>query len=133
MTLSSGLSLLILFFIIGWWYLVQIRYFLQRLRSKSWPAVDAILQKGCLAKISFGEGASAPATFFGYAYIVHGVRYAGFFALYGSDIQVRKLQNVLVDCPIQIRYNPSDPNVSFLVEYRDFAIRRPRGDANSMA
>jgi hypothetical protein len=63
-------SLLILFFALSWWYFVQIRFVLRRYRSKYWPTVDATLQKGAIERISFGRGATAPATFMGYAYIV---------------------------------------------------------------
>jgi hypothetical protein len=112
-------SLLILFFALRWWYFVQIRFVLRRYRSKHWPTVDATLQKGAIGKISFGRGATAPATFMGYAYIVQGVRYAGFFALYGDDSQVRKLQDDLTGAHIQIRYDPSDPNVSYLLDNKD--------------
>ena len=55
----------------------------------------------------------------GYAYIVQGVQYAGFFALYDDDSHVRKLSDGLSGDTVQIRYNPSDPNVSFLVDRND--------------
>jgi hypothetical protein len=112
-------SLLILFLVLGWWYFVQIRFVLRRHRSKRWPTVDATLQKGAVGRISFGKGASAPATFVGYAYIVQGVRYAGFFALYGDGSQVHKLQESLTGALVQIRYDPSDPNVSYLADHKD--------------
>ena len=111
--------LLILFFVLGWWYFAQIRFVLRRYRSKRWPTVDATLQKGAVGRISFGKGASAPATFVGYAYIVQGVQYAGFFAVYGDGSQVRKLQDSLTGAHVQIRYDPVDPNVSYLADYKD--------------
>lgn len=55
----------------------------------------------------------------GYAYVVQGVRYAGFFALYGDENQVSKLNDTLPGGTVLIRYNPSDPNSSFLVDYYD--------------
>jgi hypothetical protein len=112
-------SRLILLFVLSWWYFVQIRFVLRRYRSKGWPITDGTLQKGAVGRISFGRGASAPATFMGYAYIVQGVRYAGFFALYGDESQTCKLQDGLTGAHVQIRYNPSDPNVSYLVDYKD--------------
>ena len=112
-------SLLVLFSVLVWWYIVQIRHLVWRYRSKRWPSLPATLQKGAIGRISFGKGASAPATFMGYAYLVQGVRYAGFFALYGDDSKVRRLHDGLAGGAIQIRYNPSDPNVSLLVDYTD--------------
>jgi hypothetical protein len=112
-------SLLFLSLALGWWYFVQIRFLLRRFRSKRWPTIDATLQMGAVGRISFGRGASSPAIFMGYASIVQGVRYAGLIALYGADSQVRKLHDGLTGGPIQIRYNPSDPNVSYLVDYKD--------------
>jgi len=102
---------------IGWWYVVQIRFLLRRYRSKLWPVIDATLQKGAVGRISFGRGASCPATFMGYAYSVQGVRYAGFVALYGDDDRINELHDHLTGAAIQIRYNPSDPNISYLVDY----------------
>ena len=113
------LSLLILFLVLSCWYFVRIRFLLRRYRGKSWPTVEATLQNGAVGRISFGTGSSSPASFVGYAYIVQGVQYAGFFALYDDDSHVRKLSDGLSGDTVQIRYNPSDPNVSFLVDRND--------------
>lgn len=116
---SEWLSLLILFLVLSCWYFVRIRFLLRRYRSKSWPAVEATLEKGVVGRISFGTGASSPATFVRYTYLVQGVRYAGFFALYDDDSHVRKLSDGLSGDTVQIRYKPSDPNISFLVDCND--------------
>jgi hypothetical protein len=105
---------LVLLLILGGF--VQIRYFLLRSRSKHWPVIDATLQRGCIGKISKG---AIPTAFVGYAYIVQGVRYAGFFALCGDDDLVRKLNDRLAGGTIQIRYDPTAPSVSFLVNEYD--------------
>jgi hypothetical protein len=47
------------------------------------------------------------------------VRYAGFFALCGDDDLVRKLHDRLAGGAIQIRYDPTAPSVSFLVNECD--------------
>jgi len=111
--------LLIMYSILGSWSFVQIRYLLGRYRRNRWPSADAAIQKGAVGKISFGKGGTAPASFMGYAYNVQGVRYAGFFALYGDEVTVQKLHNTLAGAPLQVRYNPSDPNISFLLDYKD--------------
>jgi hypothetical protein len=111
--------LLILFSILGWWYFVQLRYLIRLYRSRSWPTADARIQKGAIGGISFGKGASAPASFMGYAYVIQGKRYAGFFALYGDEVHVQDVQDSLPGTPLQIRYNPSDPNISCLLDFND--------------
>jgi hypothetical protein len=105
---------LVLLLILGGY--VQIRYLLVYSRGKHWPIVDATLQKGCIGKISKG---AIPAAFVGYTYIVQGVRYAGFFALCGDDGLVRGLNDRLAGGTIQIRYDPTAPDVSFLVNEYD--------------
>ena len=87
--------ILLMFSVLGWWSVVQIRYLLKRSRSNRWPTVDATIQRGAIGNISFGRGGSAPASFMGYAYIVQGARYAGYFAVtvkkFGSENCMRAL------------------------------------------
>jgi hypothetical protein len=87
--------------------------------QQNWPTIDATMQTGALGGISFGKGASAGATFVGYAFTVEGVRYAGFSAVYGDEVHVNDLPRRLAGSVIPIRYDPSDPNISFLVESTD--------------
>jgi hypothetical protein len=110
---------LALLLILGAWYFVQIRHFVLRFRSKRWPIVNATVQRGCVGKISVGKGGSIPAAFLGYAYLVQGVRYVGLFAVCGDDPKVRKLNEGLPGCTIQVRYDPSSPDRSFLVNESD--------------
>ena len=111
--------LLAMMLVLGWWYLVQAVYFFRRLRSRRWPTADAIIQKGALGGISVGRGASVPASFMGYAFVANNVRYAGLFAICGDQAFLRRLNESINGQTIQIRYNPSDPNMSFLVDYYD--------------
>lgn len=111
--------LLVLFSVLIWWYSVQFRFYFRRYEAKRWPIVVATLQKGAMGSFYVGKGASAPAAFIGYSYMVEGVRYAGFFAVYGDAAKARALLNDLPGHEIQIRYDPSDPNLSFLSESND--------------
>jgi hypothetical protein len=111
--------LLAMMFVLGWWYFVQAVYFVRRLRSRRWPTADATIQKGALGGVSVGRGASVPASFMGYAFVVNNVRYAGLFAVCGDQAFLHRLNNRLNGQTIQIRYNHSDPNMSFLVDYYD--------------
>jgi|SRR5580704_1774010 hypothetical protein len=106
--------ILLMFSVVGWWSVVQIRYLLKRSRSNRWPTVDATIQRGAIGNISFGRGGSAPASFMGYAYIVQGARYAGYFAVYGEEVRVRKLHEGLAGRTIEVRYEPSNPDNSCL-------------------
>jgi hypothetical protein len=111
--------LLAMMFVLGWWYFVQAVYFVRRLRSRRWPTADATIQKGALGGVSVGRGASVPASFMGYAFVVNNVRYAGLFAVCGDQPFLHRLSQSICGQTIQIRYNPSDPNMSFLVDYYD--------------
>jgi len=76
---------------LGWWSFVQVRYSVRRHQSGHWPVADATIQKGAVGRLSFGRGASAPASFMAYAFEVGGVRYAGIFAMYGDETRMLKL------------------------------------------
>jgi hypothetical protein len=75
--------------------------------------------KRCNRRHFFWKGASAPASFMGYAYVIQGKQYAGFFALYGDEVHVQDVQDSLPGTPLPIRYNPSDPNISCLLDFND--------------
>ena len=47
------------------------------------------------------------------------MRYGGFFALYGDEIHVSEMSGRLAGGSILIRYDPSDPGVSYLADYND--------------
>jgi hypothetical protein len=100
------------------WFRVQIQYFFRRSSSKHWPTVDATLQRGCLGAIEVNE-APIPTVFVGYAYILGGIRYAGYFAISGENQRIEKLNRVLAGGSIQIRYDPSSPARSFLADESD--------------
>ena len=121
-TFGWKFQLILLLFIVCWAF-VQVRYLLRRYRSYRWPTIAATIQKGAVGTISFGKGVSYPASFFGYIYLIQGVHYAGFLALYGEKDLVGKLNENLAGETIQVRYGPSDPGSSFLVEYNDSRFR----------
>jgi hypothetical protein len=51
---------------------------------------------------------------------VQGERYGAYFVVVGKKDVLQKVNENLAGAPIQIRYNPSDPDVSLLVDYKDF-------------
>lgn len=72
-----------------------------------------------MGQISVGRGSAVPACFIGYAFKVQGERYGAYFVLVGNKDTLQKIRESLAGTPLQIRYNPSDPNVSLLVDYKD--------------
>ena len=110
---------LILLSVLAWWYTVQLRFYLLRYRSKRWPVATATLQQGVVGRVASGKGGWVPVAFMGYAYVVQSARYAGYFALCGDESKIRGLQTALPGGEVQVRYDPSDPIVSLLVDYVD--------------
>jgi len=102
--------------------ILLIRYLVMRYRRLRWPIADAVIQKGPIATIYIARNASRLAVFLGYSYKVKGVRYAGYFGIYAAydtEATVRTLHDRLPGAPLQVRYCPSDPNVSVLADYKD--------------
>lgn len=103
---------------------IQVRYGVLRLRSKRWPKAAATAQQSALGIVTFqtnrvGPDYTAPASFFGCAYSVEGVRYAALFVLYGVESKVQEVAGRLVGQSVQVRYDPARPDTSFLVDYED--------------
>jgi len=77
---------------------------------------------------SFNKGESASINapgirgrvgFFGYAYEVQGTKYVSFFAIMSNQTDLDRFQQKLSGQHIQIRFNPSHPEISFLKNLRD--------------
>lgn len=89
----------------------------RRIRGRKWPVAAATIQKAGVGSVPAGKGAAAPFSFFGYSFEVQGTRYAGLFGLSAGDAEAaQKLQEEMAGRVIQIRYKPSDPNISFIVD-----------------
>ena len=114
----DAFDLILSLFLLAWFFFL-IRYLVRRHRSRLWPLMEATIQKGATGAVSAGRGATAHAAFIGYAYIVGGVRYANYFVLIGDSEHVQRLQDNLAGSNLKIRYNPADPNISFLEDYYD--------------
>jgi Protein of unknown function (DUF3592) len=96
---------------------IESRFFIRRLLSGRWPTVTATIRADSLG--SLGRGGCA--AFFTYEFTVEEVAYTGRFALLsltGSE-HGRNLLNELAGLPIEIRYNPKRPKISFLVNLWD--------------
>jgi hypothetical protein len=111
---------LLLLCFMGWWFSIPIRYWILRHRSRNWVAVEATIQRGGIASVSFKSGVEAPVLFLGYAFTLEGHRYARFLAIYGvKREQLLPLQNSLPGQSISVLYNPSNPDESLLERYDD--------------
>jgi hypothetical protein len=109
----------IMYAMLGVWAFVQIRYLIRRHGRNRWPTAEAIIQKGALGNVPIEKGATVHAGFLGYVFTVQGARYAGYFALIGDETRVQSTYDALAGSTIQVRYNPSEPDVSFLADYKD--------------
>jgi hypothetical protein len=94
-------------------------YVIVRKRRKRWPVTDALIQRGAVGEINLGQAGGTHAVFMGYSFQVNDLRYAGYFVLLGSEARVHDLHRRLPGTPVQVRYDPSDPSKSFLVNYQD--------------
>lgn len=57
----------------------------------------------------------------GYGFVIEGIRRAGIFAIYGTQDEdiLRRLENKLAGVSVDIRYDPSDVGLSYLVDLDD--------------
>ena len=79
----------------------------------------ATIQRGGVAMINTPTGIYARVGFFGYSYTVDGSQYAGLFAILCDPQDSERFQQKLSGGKIQIRYNPSNPETSFVENLRD--------------
>jgi len=112
---------LLLLCVMGWWFSLPIRYWILRHRSRSWLPIEATIQGGAIASVSFLRGVEAPVLFLGYAFTLDdGHPYVGFLAIYGvNGEQLLPLQNSCPGQSISVLYDPSNPDVSLLEHYDD--------------
>jgi hypothetical protein len=108
----------VMYSVLGCYFFVQIRYLVRRYRRNSWPIADATVQKGSMGKVRVGKYGSIPASFLGYTYNAQGIRYGGYFVLFGKDATIQGLHETLPGQHIQIRYSPSDPNMGLVGDQR---------------
>ena len=113
------LVLFLLLSALAWWGFVQSRYLLTRLFSRRWPTANATIQKWAIARISSVRGSWTYGAFFGYTFAVQGVPYTGLFVIVGIEDRLAILQGALAGASLSIRYQPSDPSVSFVDDLHD--------------
>lgn len=86
-------------------------------RRKQWPVTDALVQKGAIGWL---EHVDNPAVFLGYSFKVNGRRYAGYFVLFvNNDERVQDVYRRLPGTHLKVRYDPHDPNTSFIINHND--------------
>jgi hypothetical protein len=92
--------------LMGWWHAAQIRYSFKQFSSRRWPSTNATIQRGAVGQVRGTRGPRASASFFGYAFTIQGVRYAGLFAIIAKEEHGHKLQASLADGSILVHYDP---------------------------
>ena len=107
--------------VLAWVLLTQIRYMVHQYNSVGWPVTDATLQKGPMGfvPIGNGKGKGTPASFVGYVFRVGGSQYTGLFALYGRSEDVERFNRNFPAGSIRVRYDPTNPGISYLKELND--------------
>jgi len=115
---------LIILPLVAWLLFTQIRYMAQYYSSVGWPVADATIQNGPTGFVPISRGEGTPACFIGYCFSVKGSTYTGLFALYGSRDDVERVHKNLTTGSIRVRYNPANPNGSFLVDLYDPRFER---------
>lgn len=107
--------------VLAWVLLTQLRYMVQQYKSVGWPVIDTTIQKGPIGfvPIGSGRGTGAPACFVGYVFRVGGSSYAGLFALYGRSEDVDRYNQNFPGGSIRVRYDPTNPGISYLNELSD--------------
>jgi Protein of unknown function (DUF3592) len=105
--------------------LVQIRYLVRQVRSRDWPVIDATIQKGPTGMLNDDRrGNGMPAWFVGYSFKVNNSIYTGRFALYGNSGEVDRVRRDFPAGSIRVKYDPANPNISFLKESKDSRFGR---------
>jgi hypothetical protein len=91
---------------------------IDRLRGKRWARTTALIQQSGIGFIN-APGIHGRVGFFGYTYEARGAKYVGFFAIMSEQVDLDRLQKKLSGQNIQIRFNPSHRETSFLENLRD--------------
>ena len=109
----------------AWMFFRAVRYQLKLFRSRSWPIVPGVVQKGETLHSGATTFLYVPfRSLLGYAYQVKGSSHWGFFALVAEDRETaEKLQQQAEGKLVTVRYNPKSPQISVL-EDREFLGRR---------
>ena len=108
-----------LFLILVSYLAVHIPYALRYLRRKNWPSANATVQNFTTGAINRGKNCIVPARFVGYAFKVQEQRFGGYFVVLGEKSALEELSKNLQGCSLPVRYDPSDPTTSLLVDYKD--------------
>jgi len=121
MSLSDFLDILValgIAFILAQVWFKQIRYFLRKWKSREWPTIQGIVQKGEILRGGpTVDSGIRYRSMLGYGYKVDDVRFAGFFVLIaGSQDTAEQFQREFDGNTVMVRYDPMHPERSLLQE-----------------
>jgi hypothetical protein len=95
----------------------SVRQQLRMYRSRKWPTVQGIVQKGELIRAGPGKYLKLPSrALFGYSYSVGSVLYVGFFVVLTGLEPDQELRRRIEGRHVTVRYDPKKPNISVLVD-----------------
>jgi hypothetical protein len=98
---------------------LRIPYALRYFRRKNWPSTNATVQNFTTGAVNRGKNWIVPARFVGYAFKIQEQRFCGYFVVLGKEGALEDVRKNLQGRSLQIRYDPSDPTTSLLVDYKD--------------
>ena len=109
--------------------LAVLRFAVHRLFSGKWPRTKATIRAEY-----FGIGLSRGirGAYFTYDITLDEIPYSGRFALLADEQTSRRLLRLLTNQPIEVRYNPRRPAVSFLLNPHDFRFEGVTASQNPL-
>jgi hypothetical protein len=102
-----------------WHYAPLVRHSYHLGQSPRWPAISAKIVGGAIGTIDNGRR-TLPAAFLSYRYSVNGAPFVGkFFLRDETDIRLKSVKKAVTGAEIDIRYQPNNPSISVLNDFRD--------------
>jgi hypothetical protein len=92
-----------------------LRYELRTLFSENWPRATATIARDFVGVL----GRGAIGGFFTYTFVLNGKQFSGRFVIADDQAHAELLQEKLDGQPIEIKYKPSNPRVSLILEICD--------------
>jgi hypothetical protein len=122
MNLANAILLPIALILVSVIVFRDLRYLFRKRASENWPKTEATIESATAGRRRLGsplQGLLIHRAWFTYIYSVSSIQYMGFFVIItGNKKSGEELQQALAGKRVVIRYDPSNPGVSFLSDTR---------------